>query len=91
MANLQELDTSSPDGTRSSVNRGIDMRTISTDNIEKVDIVRGIPSVEYGNLTSGLVKIDRIARKTTFTARFKSDEYSKLYSMGKDSMWVNGC
>ena len=82
-ANLQELDTSSPDGTRSSVNRGIDMRTISTDNIEKVDIVRGIPSVEYGNLTSGLVKIDRIARKTPFMARFKSDEYSKLYSMGK--------
>lgn len=41
---------------RTFTNQGIDMRTISTDDIEKVEVVRGIPSVEYGDLTSGLIK-----------------------------------
>lgn len=59
------------------------MRTISTDDIESVEVVRGIPSVEYGNLTSGMVKINKIRRETPFTARFKADGYSKLLSLGK--------
>lgn len=88
-ANLQNIpssgatDASSPDYARDITNRGVDMRTISTDNIESVEIVRGIPSVEYGNLTSGMVNIRRIRRATPLTARFKADEYSKLFSVGK--------
>lgn len=69
--------------TRNSVNRGVDMRTISTDNIESVEVLRGIPSAEYGNLTSGVVNIRRVRRATPWTARFKADEYSKLFSLGK--------
>lgn len=68
---------------RSSVNRGVDMRSISTDNIESVEVQRGIPSAEYGNLTSGVVNIKRMRRVTPWTARFKADEYSKLFSAGK--------
>lgn len=68
---------------RSTVNRGVDMRTISTDNIESVEVMRGIPSAEYGNLTSGVVNIRRIRRATPWTARFKADEYSKLFSIAK--------
>lgn len=68
---------------RSTVNRGVDMRSISTDNIESVEVMRGIPSAEYGNLTSGVVNIKRIRRATPWTARFKADEYSKLFSAGK--------
>ncbi len=85
-ANLQGVplsDSSDPSAARSTVNRGVDMRTISTDNIESVEIVRGIPSAEYGNLTSGLVNIKRIHRATPLTGRFKADEYSKLFSLGK--------
>lgn len=59
------------------------MRTISTDNIESVEIVRGIPSAEYGNLTSGVVNIKRIRRSTPFSFRFKADEDSKLFSAAK--------
>ncbi len=72
-----------PEGKRNTTNKGVDMRTISTDNIESVEIVRGIPSAEYGNLTSGLVNIKRLSKATPFTARFKVDEYSKLFSAGK--------
>lgn len=68
---------------RNITNRGVDMRSISTDDIESVEVVRGIPSVEYGNLTSGMVKINKIRRETPFTARFKADGYSKLLSLGK--------
>lgn len=85
-ANLQGVPSSAsgdPETKRNLTNRGVDMRTISTDNIESVEIVRGIPSAEYGNLTSGVVNIKRIKRATPFTARFKADEYSKLFSAGK--------
>lgn len=80
-ANLQSIPGSSGDG--SLVSRGLDMRTIPTDNIESVEVVRGIPSVEYGNLTSGLVNIKRRATATPFEGRFKADEYGKLVSAGK--------
>ena len=85
-ANLQSVPSAAstdPEARRNITNRGVDMRSISTDNIESVEIVRGIPSAEYGNLTSGLVNIKRIRRATPFTARFKADEYSKLFSAGK--------
>jgi len=87
-ANMQNVpgassDQTSPEYKRDMTNRGVDMRTLSTDNIESVEIVRGIPSAEYGNLTSGLVNIKRIRRATPLTARFKADQYSKLVSVGK--------
>ncbi|WP_409142200.1 TonB-dependent receptor [Pedobacter helvus] len=72
-----------PNSSRISVNRGVDMRSISTDQIEKVEIVRGIPSVEYGDLTSGLVNIERKKGNTPYTARMKADGFSKLYAIGK--------
>jgi len=87
-ANMQNVpgskaDASAPEYKRDMTNKGVDMRTISTDNIESVEIVRGIPSAEYGNLTSGFVNIRRIHRATPLNARFKADGYSKLFSIGK--------
>jgi len=46
-------------GSRNMLGKGIDLRAIATDNIQEVEVIRGIPSVRYGNLTSGLVKISR--------------------------------
>ena len=88
-ANLQRVsdDISASFDSRSSVNAGVDMRTISTDNIESVEVVRGIPSVEYGDLTSGVVIIERKHRPTPLEARFKSDEYGKLVHVGKGVEW----
>ncbi len=83
MQSIPTSDSSDPSSRRSVTNKGVDMRTISTDNIESVEIVRGIPSAEYGNLTSGVVNIKRIRRSTPFTFRFKADEYSKLFSASK--------
>lgn len=36
---------------------GTDLRQVAADNIENVEVIRGIPSAEYGDLTSGLVVV----------------------------------
>jgi hypothetical protein len=36
---------------------GLDLRAIPADNIQGVEVVTGVPSVEYGDLTTGLVKV----------------------------------
>lgn len=77
------VSSSTTENVRNITNRGVDMRSISTDDVESVEVVRGIPSAEYGNLTSGLVNIRKIRRAIPFTARFKADGYSKLFSIGK--------
>ena len=66
------------------------MRAISTDDIEKIEVIRGIPSVVYGDLTGGVVKITRKMRPTRWEARIKVDEYSKLMSLGKGFTLVPG-
>lgn len=69
------------------VNLGTDMRTIGTEDIETVDVVRGIASVEHGDLTSGLIQIKRIKGGNDLRARFKSDMTSKLVYAGKGWEW----
>jgi len=57
-ANMQ-LDTKANTGTiqRTTENSGIDLRQIPADNIEAVEVIRGIPPARYGDLTSGVVKV----------------------------------
>lgn len=83
-ANLQYMPNStSAVNATSTMSKGIDMRTISTDNIEKVEIIRGIPSVAYGNVANGAVIIQRKMNESPLSARFKADKTSKLFSVGK--------
>ena len=80
---FSESTTSSPLFKQNTTGKGVDMRLITTDDIESVEIVRGIPSVRYGELTSGLVKIKRAYKKTPWKARFKANPGSKLFALGK--------
>jgi ferric enterobactin receptor len=61
-------DSSSNDfnGYFSNANYGADLREISVGNIEKIEVVQGIPSAKYGDLTSGLIKIEQKAGKSPF-------------------------
>lgn len=36
---------------------GVDTRSIAVDNVESVEVISGVPSAEYGDLGSGMVKI----------------------------------
>ena len=64
-------------GGASSPSEGIDLRTISTENIEDVEVIRGIPSVEYGDLTSGAVIIHSKAGREPL--RIKAKANPKVY------------
>lgn len=90
-ANMQQVSGAweSAATNRENTNAGVDMRTISTDEIESVEIIRGIPSVEYGDLTSGLVKIERRRGGHDLQARLKSDMGSKLFYLAKAFEWTN--
>lgn len=46
-----------PQNTFTNPNLGVDLREISTNNIEEIKVIQGIPSAKYGDLTSGLVLI----------------------------------
>lgn len=69
--------------SRNTINTGVDMRTISTNDIDNVEIIRGIPSASYGDLTSGLVLINRKSGETEWQSRLKIDGFSKLYYLAK--------
>lgn len=81
--NLQYTPGSSSLGA-DNVNMGTDLRTVATEDIASLEVVRGIASVEYGDLTSGLMKITRKRGGKSLRARFKSDMNAKLFYLGKD-------
>ncbi len=52
---------------------GVDTRSLSTDNIESVEVIRGIPSAQYGDLTSGAILVKSKAGASPLTVRFKTN------------------
>ena len=61
---------------------GVDVRSISTENIESVEIIRGIPSVEYGDLTSGAVIVHTKAGREPLRVKAKANPNVYQISMG---------
>lgn len=83
-ANLQTFSALKSDNNFSTtIGSGIDLRQISTDNIESVEFVTGIPSVAYGDLTSGVVLIKTKAGYTPWEAKLKTDALIKQFTLGK--------
>lgn len=67
--------------------RGNDLRQIPADNIEQVEVIRGIPSVRYGDLTSGLVVVtSRMgALKPEVTVRINPTIFQAAFAAGWES------
>lgn len=85
-ANMQVFNSARAGNSTSTpgvAGRGTDLRDISAENIESVEVIRGIPSVEYGNLTSGVVLVNSKVGESPLTARFKADPNTKIGSMYK--------
>lgn len=83
MQSLNNYTTSTNNSARENTNKGVDLRSLGTDDIEKVTIVRGIPSVEYGDLTSGLILIERKKGESKYNLRAKADGFGKLFALSK--------
>ncbi len=76
---------------RSSTNlKGISTNSIASSNVESVEVITGVPSVEYGDMTSGVVKINTKRGKTPFTVtmttspKTKQISFSKGFGLGTD-------
>ncbi len=87
-ANLQSLSpvvsgTADDESRSGTPARGLDVRALSTDNIESIEVIRGIPSAEYGDLTAGAVIVKSKAGKSPLTVRFKTNPNIYQASAGK--------
>lgn len=79
---LSSSETPSALGGGASPAGGTDVRSISTENIESIQIIRGIPSVEYGDLTSGAVIIHTKAGREPLRVKAKANPNIYQVSMG---------
>ena len=68
---------------RLGMNRGIDLKTLSTDHIRKIEIVKGISSAKLGNLSSGVIQTTSKIGITPAQVRMKVDPLTKLIYLGK--------
>lgn len=80
---IHGLETTDGYADRLSLNRGIDLKTISTDHIQKIEIVKGISSAKLGNLSSGVIQTISKIGQTPLEVRLKADPLTKLVYVGK--------
>ena len=62
---------------------GTDLRQVAADDIDEVEVVRGIPSAEYGDLSSGLVVVHSKVGVTPWQFKAKINPGLMNYSLGK--------
>jgi outer membrane receptor protein involved in Fe transport len=80
MSNNGNLQQGTFSGTAFS---GTDLRQVSADNIDEVEVIRGIPSAEYGDMTSGLVVVHSKVGVTPWQVKAKINPGLQNYSVGK--------
>lgn len=71
---------------------GIDTRNVAVENIESIEVITGVPSAEYGDLNSGMVKIHTRKGRTPVNVTFSVNPrtYQVSASKGIDLQKDNG-
>jgi len=71
---------------------GVDTRSVAVDNIESVEVMTGVPSAEYGDLNSGMVRIRTKKGRTPVNVAFTVNPrtYQTSVSKGIDLQDDNG-
>lgn len=73
-ANLQSTGPRGELGFPTSAGGGIDVRRIPASTLERVEVIRGLPSARYGDLTQGVIVIDTRAGAVTPEAQLRYDQ-----------------
>ncbi len=91
-ANLQALGARGEASFSSSAGGGIDLRAIPASTIERVEVIRGIPSARFGDLTQGVVLVDTRAGEVAPELTGKLDPRSTELSLvaGRRADWLGG-
>lgn len=71
------------EASSSNVFKGVTTNNIASTNVESVEVITGVPSVEYGDMTSGVVKINTRKGKTPWTVTFSTSPRTKQGSASK--------
>ena len=71
---------------------GADTRNVAVENIESIEVITGVPSAEYGDLNSGMVKINTRKGRTPTNITFSVNPrtYQASVSKGVDLQNDNG-
>ena len=71
---------------------GTDTRNVAVENIESIEVITGVPSAEYGDLNSGMVKINTRKGRTPVNVTFGVNPrtYQASVSKGIDLQDDNG-
>ena len=71
---------------------GVDTRSVAVENIESIEVITGVPSAEYGDLSSGMVKINTRKGRTPVNLTFSVNPrtYQTSVSKGIDLQENNG-
>ena len=67
----------------STVLSGFDVRSLSPSSVESVEVIRGVPSARYGDVTSGVVLVKSKAGIQPLTIGIRLTATEKLASVGK--------
>lgn len=62
---------------------GVDTRSVAVDNIESIEVISGVPSAEYGDLGSGIVKINTRKGRTPTNITFSVNPRTYMTSVSK--------
>ncbi len=77
------------DGVRLSNNAsmgavtGVGTRNIASTNIASVEVITGVPSAEYGDISSGMVKLHTRKGRTPYMVTFMTNPRTKQFSASK--------
>lgn len=77
------------DGIRLNINAtmgetsGTSTRSIGMSNVESVEVIPGIPSVEYGDLTNGIVKVNPRKGRSPFIVEGSINQHTQQISLNK--------
>lgn len=77
------------DGVRLSTNAsfkavsGVGARDVATANVDKVEVITGVPSAEYGDIGSGIVKVHTSKGRTPWKITFTTNPRTKVGSIAK--------
>ncbi len=80
---ISGMQSSDEYASRLGWNKGVDLKTLSTDHVQRIEIVKGISSAKWGNLSSGVMSLSSKAGQTPLQIRLKADPLTKLVYAGK--------
>lgn len=63
--------------------KGVDLRNVGISNVESIEVVTGIPSVEYGDLSNGIVKINTRKGRSPFIIDVMVEPKTKQIALSK--------